>query len=505
MSHPMNRPLHAPVHRLRELLTNIISVADSAALPDIELVDIVMDSRACTPGCAFVAVPGTRVHGLQHAAQAIANGATVILWQPQDAQIPAVTAGVTYVRVEDLAQQLGEIANRFFGRPSVSLRIAAVTGTNGKSTTAWLLAQAAERCGIPAGYIGTVGCGRVQQLVATTHTTADVFTVHRQLKSLLDAGAEVVAMEVSSHALDQRRVDGVRVNAAVFTNLTQDHLDYHHTMQAYGEAKAKLFARPELEHVVINADDEFGAGLLHKVHDALAYSCSDKVRHTPLLHAEVAPVESGLDLHVRVSVSATTEVTLLHSALLGRFNAENILAALGVLLCWQVPLSQAVSALAQCVPPPGRMELIQVNGRRAVVDYAHTPDALEKALKALRLHCRGQLVCVFGCGGDRDQAKRPLMGRVAAQLADQIVLTDDNPRSENPDAIIAAIRSGVADRHVRIERDRGNAIRLALTMAAANDLVLVAGKGHEDYQIIGDQRLHFSDREVIEQTLRGAA
>lgn len=500
----MSHTLHRPIHRLRDLLIGMIGAADWAALPDISVTDIVMDSRACTPGCVFVAVPGTRAHGLAHVAQAISNGARVVLWQPDATVAATADSRAQYVRVPELTTHLGELANRFFGFPSHALCIAAVTGTNGKSTTAWLLAQAAERCGLPAGYIGTVGCGRVQQLQATTHTTADVFTVHRQLRSLLDAGAEVVAMEVSSHALDQERIAGVRVNTAVFTNLTQDHLDYHHSMQAYGEAKAKLFARRELEHQVINADDDFGAELLQRWPAALAFTC-DVVTHLPALLGQVTLTPSGLRLQVRSRSSTAHEEGLLDSALLGRFNAENLLAALSVLLCWQVPLSQAVFALSQCVPPPGRMELIEFKGKRAVVDYAHTPDALEKALQALRLHCTGQLICVFGCGGDRDQAKRPLMGRVAAELADQIVLTDDNPRSENPETIIAAIRSGMHDKPVRIERDRAAAIRLALDMAAANDIVLVAGKGHEDYQLIGDRKLHFSDREVIEQTLRGAA
>jgi UDP-N-acetylmuramoyl-L-alanyl-D-glutamate--2,6-diaminopimelate ligase len=495
--------MQAPVRQLRALLQGMVSDAELAALLDITLTDLSLDSRTCVAGCAFVAVPGLKSHGLQFADQAIKQGAVVVLWQSDESLAPQSDANALYVRIAQLSERLGDLANRFYGAPSQRLRIAAITGTNGKSTTAYLIAQAAEICALPAGYIGTVGSGRVGQLRATMHTTSDVLTVHRQLAQLVTAGAEVVAMEVSSHALHQARIAGVQIDTAVFTNLTQDHLDYHGSMQAYAEAKALLFVWPGLKHQVINADDEFGRELLLRAKGRrhIAYSCAQTSAEAPSLHAQVTLNDIGLQLDIDGDFGTAT----LHSALLGCFNAENLLAALAVLLGWQIPMVQAVAALSQCVAPPGRMELIHAHGKRAVIDYAHTPDALDKALRVLKLHCRGQLICVFGCGGDRDAGKRPLMGRVAAQWADQIILTDDNPRTENPDAIIAAIKSGMGDRACVIERNRAHAIAMALSLAQPQDIVLIAGKGHEDYQIIGVDTHPFSDREVVRAELRRAS
>ena len=487
---------------LHELLIGVLDTTALAQLPNVAVTDLTLDSRHCAPGCVFIALSGLRTHGIAFAEQAIANGASVVLWQPDGTVQPAANLNTLWLAVPRLNEHLALLANRFYGAPSKQLRIAAVTGTNGKSTTAYLIAQAAEQCGLPAGYIGTVGFGRIGNLHTATHTTPDVLSVHRQLRQLHDAGARVVAMEVSSHALHQGRIAGVCVDTAVFTNLTQDHLDYHGDMQAYGAAKAMLFRWPTLQHQVINVDDAFGRELVAQgtALNTTTYSCATPDDASGDLQATVTLSAEGLVLDIR---SATGNATL-SSKLLGRFNAENLLAALAVLLGWQVPLAQAVSALAQCAPPPGRMELVSVADKRAVVDYAHTPDALQKALQVLKAHCSGKLICVFGCGGDRDPTKRVLMGRIADELADQVIVTDDNPRTENPDAIIAAIRSGMR-RDCLVQRDRTQAIAQALALANADDIVLVAGKGHEDYQIIGQEVRHFSDREVVEQILRSAA
>ena len=305
------------------------------------------------------------------------------------------------------------------------------------------------------------------------------------MAELRDAGVVAASIEVSSHALHQARIAALRIDTAVFTNLTRDHLDYHGDMQAYGAAKALLFQAPGLRHRVINADDAFGRELLTRPSAAAqttVYSCREQLSGTRMLQArEVRLSDAGLEL----DITGNFGDTVLRSSLLGSFNAENLLAALAVLLGWNIPLSQAVQALQQAVAPPGRMELIQQGGKRAVVDYAHTPDALEKALTVLKEHCHGRVICVFGCGGDRDPGKRAPMGAIAARLADSVILTNDNPRSEDPMQIIAAIQSGMAGASHVVQPDRALAIELALHAAGNDDIVLIAGKGHEDYQIIG--------------------
>jgi UDP-N-acetylmuramoyl-L-alanyl-D-glutamate--2,6-diaminopimelate ligase len=339
----------------------------------------------------------------------------------------------------------------------------------------------------------------------TLHTTSDAVTLQRQLAQLRALGAECVCMEVSSHALDQARVTGVRFNTAVFTNLTRDHLDYHGTMEAYGAAKARLLAWPDLAHRVINIDDPFGARLAGAsaatpliVTTRLAGEVPTGARFVRA--ARVTPDPSGL----LIEVQSSWGVAELAVRLVGEFNVDNALTVLGVLLAWDVPLKDAVRALGKCRAASGRMEMFGGRGRTplAIVDYAHTPDALVNALRAARLHCRGELRLVFGCGGDRDAGKRPMMGRIAAELADDIIVTDDNPRSEDPACITAEIVAGMqrATPHV-IEHDRALAIRLGLERSGADDVVLVAGKGHEDYQVVGHERRKFKDQAVVSAQL----
>jgi len=495
-----------PSRSLRDLLRGLVSDALLAQVPERIISGLSLDSRKQTPNSIFLAVPGLHGHGIDYVAQAVANGASVVLWEPGGERVAPALRGTLILAVPQLSALLGRLADRFYSQPSQTLKIAAVTGTNGKSTIAYLIADAAERCGLAAGYSGTVGYGRIATLQTATHTTPDVVSVHRQLAELRDAGAQVVGMEVSSHALDQARIAAMHVDTAVFTNLSRDHLDYHGSMQAYGAAKARLFQTPELRHQVLNADDAFGRELLSvKAAAAIttAYSCRAEVdintASAHLLHARAVRLSAhGLELDIDGHFGAAQ----LRSALLGRFNAENLLAALAVLLGWDVPLAQAVQALRLAAAPPGRMELLQAHGKRAVIDYAHTPDALEKALGVLKEHGRGRVICVFGCGGERDPGKRAQMGAVAARLADQVILTDDNPRNEDPAQIIAAIQSGMSDFPAIVQRDRALAIEQALQLARADDIVLIAGKGHEDYQLIGVETRHFSDREVVQACLR---
>jgi UDP-N-acetylmuramoyl-L-alanyl-D-glutamate--2,6-diaminopimelate ligase len=407
-----------------------------------------------------------------------------------------------------LSQRASYIADRFFSAPSQALKMAAITGTNGKTTCAWLLAQALQLCGRPAAYMGTLGFGRPPTLAETAHTTSDAVTVQRHLAALRSTGAECVSMEVSSHAIDQDRVAAVRFNTAVFTNLTRDHLDYHGTMEAYGAAKARLFTWPSLVNRVINVDDSFGQQLAAQLSPARLVFTTQKgavpvsaLRHSEFVRAiRVTPDPAGLAIGVDTSWGSG-ELTV---RLIGEFNVDNVLTVLAVLLAWDVPFAMAMRGLEQCRAASGRMEMFGGRGLTplAIVDYAHTPDALAKALGAARLHCRGQLRVVFGCGGDRDAGKRPLMGHIAAELADDIIVTDDNPRSEDPARIVADIVAGVAGKAPTvIEHDRALAIRMALQRSVPDDVVLVAGKGHENYQIYGSERRPFLDQAIVAKAL----
>jgi UDP-N-acetylmuramoyl-L-alanyl-D-glutamate--2,6-diaminopimelate ligase len=484
-----------------------------APLPsnDARVSDLTIDSRQARAGSLFFALAGHQAHGLKFAADAAARGATVVLWEPSpDVESPALPAHVFAAPVANLRGLLGRIADRFFGWPSQHLRITGVTGTNGKTTCAYLLAQCLERLGCNAAYMGTIGWGRPDSLFEPTHTTPDVVSVHRLLAKMRSGGARDVAMEVSSHALDQERVAGVRFHTAAFTNLTRDHLDYHKTMQAYGAAKAKLLQMADLKRIVVNIGDEFGR--------QFAEAKSSRVPLTAvwvggeqwgwladhsLRAADVQTSRQGISMRVAGSFGELTVAT----SLMGRFNAENSLIVLACLLALDVPLGEAARALSQCHAAPGRMEVVEASAQKptAVVDYAHTPDALSKALRAAREHCEGTLWCVFGCGGDRDPGKRPLMGGIADELADQIIVTDDNPRSESPRAITDGIVRGISAHAPRIIHDRGQAIATAIREAAPQDLVLIAGKGHEDYQIYGETRRPFSDRQEALRYLGAAA
>jgi UDP-N-acetylmuramoyl-L-alanyl-D-glutamate--2,6-diaminopimelate ligase len=469
-----------------------------AAAPSLPVRDLTQDSRAVGLGDAFVALRGLTSHGLDHAATAAARGAAVVLWDPAEADgraAPALPATSLAIAVTGLRARLGELADRFYGLPSTEAEISGVTGTNGKTTTAWLLAQAH---GARGAYAGTLGWGRPPAITASTHTTPDVISVHRLLRRLCDAGARHVAIEVSSHALDQGRIDAVRLPIAGFTNLTRDHLDYHGTMAAYGAAKERLFRARGVQHAVVNVADAYGRELATRLPSGVELTA---VHAGPLATPPARRYVVANALHFRPGGLELEGVShagpfRLRSPLVGRFNAENLVVVLGMLLAGGMRLAEAVDALGAATAPPGRMESFALrSGATIVVDYAHTPDALAKALAALRVHCAGKLWCVFGCGGDRDPGKRPQMAAVAEAASDALVITDDNPRTEDGDAIVAAIRAGLAGRvPATVERDRASAIALAARAAAAGDVILVAGKGHEDYQIVGSERRAYSDR-----------
>ena len=489
-----------PVYRARlgSLLEGFVQ-----PLRDVEVTDLAFDSRQVTPGAAFLACQGRTSHGLAHAAAAVERGAVAVLWEPVEGiEAPALPSHVVLVAIPGLRRLAGELADRFFGRPSAELRVAGFTGTNGKTTCAYLLAQAADLVGRRSMYLGTIGFGRPGALTDPGLTTPDVVSVHRRLAAARDAGARTMSLEVSSHALDQERVAAVRFDTAVFTNLTRDHLDYHGTLEAYGEAKARLFRMPGLQRAVINVRDEFGARLATTIDpsvERVLFAASNELWIEPgaswIRLPEMRATPAGLTLHVESSWGAGT----LRSRLVGEFNAENLLAVLGVLLGWGVPLQQALIALSTCVAPPGRMEAFGGGAQPlALVDYAHSPDALAKVLDAARAHARGRVFCVFGCGGDRDPGKRPMMGAIAEAQADVVVVTDDNPRTEDSRAIFEQILGGMREPDAaHVIGDRAEAIHYALAEADAGDVVVVAGKGHEDCQVVGTESRPFSDRAVV--------
>jgi UDP-N-acetylmuramoyl-L-alanyl-D-glutamate--2,6-diaminopimelate ligase len=476
------------VTRLRALLHGVVEIAEEQ---DRELSGLAIDSRAVGNGDCFIAFPGVANDGRRFIADAVGRGAAAVLYEPNGFEAPAVN--MPCLGVPQLRDKLGAIADRFYGAPSRRLTVIGVTGTNGKTTCTQLLAQALDEPDSRCAIIGTLGYGFPGALNTSLHTTPDAVTVHRLLDEFSRAGATHAAMEVSSHALDQGRVNAVTIPLAVFTNLTRDHLDYHGDMAAYGKAKAGLFALPGVKHAIVNRDDPFGRELLGGFgKDIRVVTYGLEGGGVTVRTLKLTP--RGMQLRI-TSPAGPAQLT---SPLYGRFNAYNLLAAFATLLALGFTAADAAHRLARARAPAGRMERFG-GGKGAplvVVDYAHTPDALEKVLAALREHAKGKLACVFGCGGDRDRGKRPLMGEIAERLADRVILTDDNPRSEDGEAIVAEIRAGMKS-EPRVIRDRREAILEAITQAAADDIVLVAGKGHEDYQQVGAERRPYSDRDTV--------
>ncbi|MCR4301068.1 MAG: UDP-N-acetylmuramoyl-L-alanyl-D-glutamate--2,6-diaminopimelate ligase [Sulfuricaulis sp.] len=482
---------------LRDLLEGIVRVPGVA---NREVRGLQTDSRRVQDGDLFLAVPGMLVDGRDFIGDAVASGAGAIVYEKGD-EFDFRSVPVPAFGTNGLHHKIGIIADRFYGSPSRRLVVVGVTGTNGKTTCTQLLAQALDQAPRRCAVIGTLGSGFPGALNASIHTTPDAVTIQRLLAEYLGQGAAQVSMEVSSHALEQGRVNGVQFHVAVFTNLSRDHLDYHSDMTAYGQAKARLFAMEGLKYAVINHDDTFGCQLLAGI-GARMNSLSYGIEGGDVHARDIQPSSDGLWMRVRTPDGETE----LRSPLIGRFNVYNLLAVLATLLALGVELNDAAARLSRAHPPAGRVERFGGTNEipLVVVDYAHTPDALEKVLSALREHTRGKLWCVFGCGGDRDRGKRPVMGEIAERLADVVVLTDDNPRHESGDTIISDIVGGMRATP-QVIRDRRVATTTAIEDAGAGDVVLIAGKGHENYQQVGDERLPYSDRETVRELLGRAA
>jgi UDP-N-acetylmuramoyl-L-alanyl-D-glutamate--2,6-diaminopimelate ligase len=462
--------------------------------------ELTLDSRKVRPGDLFLAVDGIEQDGRDYIGDAIARGASAVVYEARDAHAMQDSEALL-LPVHNLQAQLSEIAGRFYGEPSRAMRVVAVTGTNGKTSVTQLLAQACDLLDQPCGLIGTLGSGFYGNLTLGHYTTPDPLTVQATLADLKNAGAKVVAMEVSSHGLAQHRVSAVSVAVAVLTNLTRDHLDYHGSMQAYAQAKARLFSWPGLRATVLNLDDTFGRELAEKSSAArlITYSLTDI--SASIYCRNIRFSTSGIQAEV---VTAQGEGNL-SSHLIGRFNLSNLLAVIGALLGLGHSLEQALAVISKVQAPAGRMQVLGGQEKPlVVVDYAHTADALEQVLTALRPHVAsdGRLLCLFGCGGERDAGKRPLMAAVVERLADAAVLTDDNPRGEDPASIRAQVLAGFsADAAVTEVAGRGAAIAQLIAQARRGDVIVLAGKGHEDYQEINQQRQHFSDIEQAEQAL----
>ncbi|MFP4609466.1 MAG: UDP-N-acetylmuramoyl-L-alanyl-D-glutamate--2,6-diaminopimelate ligase [Thiohalophilus sp.] len=494
----MTVPSTQSVMYLSELLDGQAAIPASLDCP---ISDMVMDSRQVVEGCLFVAVKGHNVDGVDYINAAIAQGAVAILREVSGDETGVTSLSwktsstgqtIPVVSLNDLSRQVGSLAARFYGSPSSRLFVVGITGTNGKTSCSQFVAQVLNQ-EQPCGVIGTLGRGLYGRLEDSGHTTPDVIANHRWLAKMYAQGAASVVMEVSSHALDQGRVDQVQFDCAVFTNLTHEHLDYHGDMASYASVKQRLFQTPDLKTAVINRDDAYGRELeaiLDKSVKVISYGMQPEYKPA-LLAQEIRLLADGLQFRVE-SGYGTGEIT---TQLLGRFNISNLLAALGALLAKGMAFDDALTRLAGVRTVSGRMETLGGNGQPLVViDYAHTPDALQHVLEALREHTRGILWCVFGCGGERDKQKRSLMGKIAEVYADRVVVTNDNPRHENPVDIIEQILSGMSDSDkAYVERDRQKAIESVIQGAEPQDVILVAGKGHENYQQVGDERRPFSD------------
>ena len=479
-----------PPKKLNDLLKGL-----TAATADRDIAAIATDSRALTPQTLWLAARGISHHALDFYNPELHPAA--IAYEPPYENPPAGA-----IACEQLGAHLGEIAARFYDHPARALKLIGVTGTDGKSSLVHFLAQATG-----GAMLGTIGYGKLDALEPASHTTPDPLRVQQYLARFRDAGIETVAMEVSSHALAQGRVAAVEYHIGVFTNLSRDHLDYHHDMEDYFLAKASLFARP-LPVAVINIDDAHGRRLLdeNRVHPktrVIAVSSQNHAHPRAALTLRARDIVLSPD-GIAYTLETEAEQVAIQSGLLARFNVDNLLNTTACLLALGVPLADIPAKLAALHGVPGRAERIGLgNGAAAIIDYAHTPAALANILQGVRAHVPGKLWCIYGCGGDRDRGKRPLMAQAAEQYADAVVITDDNPRTENPADIIADSLRGMGHREKAwIKRPREEAIRFVLPQLEAGDAVVIAGKGHEDYQILGTTKHHYSDQETVRTWLQ---
>ena len=487
--------------KLRELL-NQSQISYSSEHPNLELevTGLKTNSHACIPGDLFIGMPGTRVDGGEFWQGAIASGAIGAVVSPAAAAVHPPTENV--IVAADMVSACAALASNFYDRPAHTLQMVGVTGTNGKTTTTHIIEYLLAQAQIPTALIGTLYTRWQGYQKTASHTTPFAVDLQQQLAQALAAGSQVALMEVSSHALDQGRVMGCPFDVGVFTNLTQDHLDYHQNLENYFQAKALLFSDKYLTgRAIVNLDDEYGKRLISQLPAARVWSYSTTDSSADLWTSELEYQQTG----VKGKLHTPQGEIAFSSPLVGDYNLENFLAAVGTSLHLGMGLERIVAAMENFPGVPGRMERVQVSPQQnitAIVDYAHTPDSLESLLTAARPFIHGKVICVFGCGGDRDRTKRPQMGKIAAELADLVVVTSDNPRTEDPDRILTDVVAGIhRTAGIEVIADRAQAIERAISIAEAGDGVLIAGKGHEDYQILGTEKIHFDDREQARAAL----
>ncbi len=477
-------------------LSNLLAELYPESLPDITVSDLTLDSRSVNPGSLFFAVTGTQKDGRLFIEGAVQKGAVAVLTESSQ---PALTwhKKIPVISLPNLKNQLGTFAAKFYNYPAKKMRIIGVTGTSGKTSCTQFIGSILHELGMPCGIIGTLGNGLYGNIQSGSLTTPDAITLQKTFREFVDSGATLTAMEVSSHSLDQGRVNGIDFEVGIFTNLTRDHLDYHHTMEAYGAAKKKLF--DQTRYAVINADDPFGQEILKSFRDRKNVFSYSGISRADIYAEHIQFNHTGMKAHI---VTPWGEAQL-DTSLVGQFNLSNLLAVIAALCLLDIPLDSIMQGIKQLQPVEGRMQTLGGETEPlVVVDYAHKPDALEKVLIALRQQCQGKLYCVFGCGGDRDRGKRPLMAKIAERYADHVIVTDDNPRHEDPTQIVGDILQGFAHpSKVTIQHDRAAAIYDTIRFAKPGDCVLIAGKGAETYQQIGDQKFPFKDIDKAKETL----
>ena len=488
--------------KLRELLAKVNLQQPEHFALDLEVNRVCTNSHSCQQGDLFIGMPGTRVDGGEFWQSAIGQGAIAAVVTPQAADKQPPTADACVIQAEDMISTCSAIAAAFYNYPTSKLNTVGVTGTNGKTTTSHLIEYFLWQAKYPTALLGTLYSRWQGYSQIATHTTPFAVELQSQLAEAVKAGNQHAVMEVSSHALAQGRVKGCGFEVGVFTNLTQDHLDYHQDMEDYFQAKSLLFSPEYLNgKAIINLDDSYGQRLIEQLDSSQVWTYSVNNQSADLYTSDLDYQPTGVSgkLHTPVGEVA------FNSPLVGQFNLANLLAAVGAALHLGVDLKLLTDSLPRFTGVPGRMERVQINPNQdisVIVDYAHTPDSLENLLQAARPFISGKMICVFGCGGDRDRTKRPLMGKIAAELADVAVVTSDNPRTENPEQILNDVVAGIPGTFEPIViADRAKAIATAINDAKPGDGVLIAGKGHEDYQILGTEKIHFDDREQAREAL----
>ena len=487
--------MESKAHNLKDLLHGITDA------PPIKYNNICDDSRYVNKGTVFFAVKGLSSDGCDFIESAISSGACAVVYEPPY-DLSNIETSIPIIAVEDLKLEIPNIVSRHYESSINEMSIIGVTGTNGKTTVSWLIHQGFKKIGYKSGYIGTLGYG-LESLNLNELTTPSCMKLHKILSEFQNSGVEYVVMEISSHAIDQRRIDGINFNSVIFTNLSRDHIDYHGNMENYGETKAKLFLERQSKIKIININDSFGRSLIERVDEEVISTSIEPINIDKDKFISVTKYEtngSGFDIDLKSSWGTFKT----HVPLLGTFNIENVIQTIALFLSLGFSLSKIQTIIEGMKAPSGRMESVDVDNNhllpRVLVDFSHTPDALKLSLQSIRDHYDGKIWCVFGCGGDRDRGKRKMMGKIAERYADYVIVTSDNPRNENPDKIISDILEGISSQ-VKIIVNREEAINFAIMKANKNEIILIAGKGHESYQKIGEKTLESSDHKISETSL----